>query len=106
MEQNDRLYEERDNFMLSCIVDYGFMAMPQDYVFLKKYSLLNIYFQIIANSTAGRTIQHLEEAAKSQASLQVNTDCKLMYYINIMWKMVEKQLSPCLVLIRYIGNVF
>lgn len=106
MEQNDRLYEERDNFMLSCIVDYGFMAMPQDYVFLKKYSLLNIYFQIIANSTAGRTIQHLEEAAKSQASLQVNTDCKFdvlhQYYV----ENGRKQLSPCLVLIRYIGNVF
>lgn len=48
---------------------YGYAAMPQDYNFLRRHSLLNIYLEIVDRSIKGGDIRLLEKSVKSDASL-------------------------------------
>lgn len=62
--------QEKDYIILECIIKTGYPAMPMNYAFLKRYSLLNNYYGIVDNITSGADYKHLEEAAKQQAKLQ------------------------------------
>lgn len=73
----DQLKKEIDYVMLNCIVRHGFEAMPQDYAFLTRHYLLSIYLELVKVSTARRPIKPLEEAAKSQASIQLESGCNI-----------------------------
>ena len=72
----EQIEKEKDNIILQSIVKYGFEAIPQDYVFLNRYSMFNIYIEIVNSSTSGRSTKHLEGAVKKHAALQLSDDCK------------------------------
>lgn len=67
----EKIDKEKEYIILLSISRYGYEAMPQDYVFLSRYSMLNIYFEIVKSKTIGRDIKHLEQAAKHQAAIQL-----------------------------------
>lgn len=69
LEMNS-MEQEMDYIILECIIRSGYPAMPMNYTFLKRYSLLNNYYGIVDNITAGSNYKHLEEAAKQQAKIQ------------------------------------
>lgn len=63
----DQIKKEIEYIMLVSITRCGFEAMPQDYVFLKQYSLLSSYIEIMNARTSRRPTKHFEGAAKVQA---------------------------------------
>ncbi len=64
----DQIKKEIEYIMLVSIARSGFEAMPQDYAFLKRYSLLSFYIEIINARTERRPAKHFEGAAKAQAA--------------------------------------
>lgn len=71
----DELKIECENILLESIHRYGFSVCPQNYYILKKYSLLNIYYNILDNNMSGIPVTHLNEALKTQALAQKKKDC-------------------------------
>lgn len=69
------LDQEKDYIILLAIAINGYSAMPQDYSFLNRYALKNLYFEILINSTSRRDIRHLEKAAMSQARMFLPASC-------------------------------
>lgn len=65
-----KMEQEKEKIILLSITRYGYLAMPQDYNFLRRHSLLNIYFEIIDRSTAGGDIRLLEKSVKNDATIQ------------------------------------
>jgi len=69
------LDKEKDYIILHAISINGYSSMPQDYSFLTRYSLKDLYYQILNNSVSGMNIAHLEKAAKIQAKMALPEDC-------------------------------
>lgn len=66
---------ERDNIILLTIASRGFDAMPQDYAFLKRYALLNIYYELVDSKLKGLSTKELESALKSRAKAHIDQKC-------------------------------
>jgi hypothetical protein len=64
-----QMNKEKEKLILLSITKYGYLAMPQDYKFLRRHSLLNIYLEIVNRSMSGGDTRLLEKTAKSDASL-------------------------------------
>lgn len=64
-----QMNKEKEKLILLSITRYGYLAMPQDYSFLRRHSLLNIYLEIVDRSMKGGDIRLLEKTAKNDASL-------------------------------------
>lgn len=69
------LDKEIDNIKLRAIMKHGYSAMPQHYLFLKRYSLLNIYYEIVNRRVNDCSIANLDRAIKDEASMQVDKTC-------------------------------
>lgn len=69
------LDKEKDYIILHAIAANGYSSMPQDYNFLSRYSLKELYYQILKNSVSGLSISHLEKAAKVQAKMALPETC-------------------------------
>lgn len=72
-EENIKLLIEKEYIILRSISRYGYAAIPQNYDFLTKYSMLNIYLEIVKSSTAGLNIANWEKALKQHAADLVST---------------------------------
>lgn len=59
-----QMNKEKEKLILLSITRYGYLAMPQDYKFLRRHSLLNIYLEIVNRSMSGGDIRLLEKTAK------------------------------------------
>lgn len=70
----DKIEQEKDYIILLSISRYGYAAMPQNYNFLSRHTMLDIYYAILKSYTAGVDIKHLDIAVKQQAALQLKTD--------------------------------
>lgn len=67
----DKIKQEKDYIMLLSIARYGYIAMPLDYAFLSRYSLMKIYFQILDGRAAGLNTKPFENAVKMHAVNQL-----------------------------------
>ncbi|MEG0580230.1 MAG: hypothetical protein RR490_09980 [Niameybacter sp.] len=67
----EKIEVEKEYIMLLSISKYGYDAMPQDYTFLSRYSMLNMYLEIVKSKTFSRDIKHIEQAVKQQAKIQL-----------------------------------
>lgn len=72
----EQIEQEKDYIILSSIAMNGFKAMPQDYAFLKRYSLLNIYYEIVLSATAGMPTALLEGVIKDRANSHIDEGCR------------------------------
>lgn len=63
--------QEKDYIMLLSIARYGYVAMPLDYAFLSRYSLIQVYFQILDGRAAGLNTKPFEDAVKVHAGNQL-----------------------------------
>ena len=66
-DMDEQIRKEKDFVILKSIAKHGYSVMPQDFAFLTRYSLMNIYIEIIKNLTSDRPTIHLERACKAQA---------------------------------------
>ena len=55
--------------MLLSIARYGYAAIPQDYKFLSRHAMLNIYYEILKSYTSGMSIEHLDKADRKSTRL-------------------------------------
>jgi hypothetical protein len=53
------------------IARYGYAAIPQDYNFLSRHAMLNIYYEILKSYTSGMSVEHLDRAVRQHAALQL-----------------------------------
>jgi len=60
----DKIKQEKEYIMLLSIARYGYIAMPLDYAFLSRYSLIQIYFQILDGRASGLNTKPFEDAVK------------------------------------------
>lgn len=67
--------QERDNIILMAIASRGFVAIPLDYIFLKRYALLNIYYELVDSTKNGLSTKELELALKSRAKSHIDQRC-------------------------------
>lgn len=82
----EQIEKEIDYIILYCIAHRGFDAMPQNHAFLARYSLLNIYIDILTLTTNDKRAEHFEEAAKAQAAILLDSG----YSINALREYLEK----------------
>lgn len=67
----ERIEQEKEYIILLSIAHYGYAAIPQDYKFLSRHAMLNIYYEILKSYTSGMSIEHLDKAVKRHAALQI-----------------------------------
>ena len=70
----ERIEQEKEYIILLSIARYGYAAIPQDYNFLSRHAMLNIYYEILNSYTSGRSIKHLDKAVKQHAALQIGRE--------------------------------
>lgn len=63
----DQLSKEIDYIILLSISRNGFPAMPQDYLFLRRYGLLNLYYEILHRRTNDMNYDSIEKSVKQEA---------------------------------------
>lgn len=61
------MIQEKEKIILLSIARYGYVAMPQNYGFLRRHSWLNIFLEIVNRSTKGDDISLLEKSIKCDA---------------------------------------
>lgn len=49
-KKTQQMNKEKEKIILLSMARYGYAAMPQDYNFLRRHSLLNIYLEIVDRS--------------------------------------------------------
>lgn len=67
----ERIEQEKEYIILLSIARYGYAAIPQDYNFLSRHAMLNIYYEILKSYTSGMNVEHLDRAVKQHAALQL-----------------------------------
>lgn len=72
-EESIKLLIEKEYIILRSISRHGYAAMPQDYDFLTRHSMLNIYLEIVKSSSAGLSIANWEKAVKQHAADLLST---------------------------------
>jgi hypothetical protein len=73
-----QIEQEKDYIILKSIARFGYLAIPMNYDFLERYSLKNLYIDIVNGKTSMRPTIHLEIAAKSQAAISISSSiCNL-----------------------------
>ena len=53
--------------MLLSIARYGYAAIPQDYKFLSRHAMLNIYYEILKSYTSGMSIPTKQTVPAAEA---------------------------------------
>ena len=48
----ERIEQEKEYIILLSIARYGYAAIPQDYNFLSRHAMLNIYYEILKSYTS------------------------------------------------------
>ena len=67
----ERIEQEKEYIILLSIARYGYAAIPQDYNFLSRHAMLNIYYEILKSYTSGMSVEHLDRAVRQHAALQL-----------------------------------
>lgn len=62
----NRLDIEKEYIIVKSIIKYGYDAMPQDYGFLSRHSLLQFYYEILNRRTSGRDTADVENLIKKE----------------------------------------
>lgn len=68
--------QEKEYIILLSIARYGYSAMPQNFKFLSRYSMQNLYFDLVNGVSKGINTKPWEDAVKEHASnlLPVESD--------------------------------
>lgn len=81
----ETIEKEKEYIILRSIVKYGSPATPQDYAFLTRNSMLDLYFQILNSVSKGINTKPFEDALKAHAAnlmFEVDLDILRKYKSN------------------------
>lgn len=74
----NKLDIEKEYIIMCSIARFGYDAMPQDYAFLSRHSLLQFYYEMLNRKTTGRPTKDLDNLIKSEVEAAI-TECDLSH---------------------------